>query len=420
MTTTKPFSISKHVVWEACQRVKSNKGSAGVDNQSIAEFDDELKANLYRIWNRMSSGGYFPPPIKAVPIPKKSGGERILGVPTVADRIAQTVVTLTLEPILEPLFHEDSYGYRSNKSAHQALSVTRKRCWENDWVLEYDIRGLFDNIEHGLLLKALRHHVKDKWVMLYVERWLTAPMQGQDGLLVQRDRGTPQGGPLSPVLANLFLHYALDHWLSRTHAHIPFCRYADDGILDCRSESQAIYLQQQLAARLKQCGWELHPQKTRIVYCKDANRTEQHNTIQFDFRGFTFKPRRSINRRGIVFSCFSPSASRESLKGMRQMVRSWRLHLKSETSLHGVAVKCSATIRGWMNYYGYFRRSEFQFIAKHIDLVLVRWAMRKHKRFNERRNRAVRWLEQQFLKYQRLFPHWQLSNWFTAGTMGAQ
>ena len=214
MTTTKPFSISKHVVWEAYRRVKSNKGSAGVDNQSIAEFEVELKANLYRIWNRMSSGSYFPPAIKAVPIAKKSGGVRILGVPTVADRIAQTVVTLTLEPILEPLFHEDSYGYRPNKSAHQALSVTRKRCWENDWVLEYDIRGLFDNIDHGLLLKALRHHVKDKWVLLYVERWLTAPMQNQNGLLVQRDRGTPQGGPLSPVLANLFLHYALDHWLA--------------------------------------------------------------------------------------------------------------------------------------------------------------------------------------------------------------
>jgi len=359
------FSISKHVVWEAYRRVKSNKGSAGVDNQSLAEFELELKANLYRIWNRMSSGSYFPPPIRAVPIPKKSGGQRILGVPTVADRIAQTVVTLTLEPLLEPHFHEDSYGYRRGKSAHQALTVTRKRCWENNWVLEYDIRGLFDNIDHGLLLKALRHHVKDSWVLLYVERWLTAPMQ-RNGKLVQRVRGTPQGGPLSPVLANLFLHYALDSWLSRTYAHIPFCRYADDGILHCRSKSQAVYL------------------------------------------------------RGVVFSCFSPSASRQSLTAMRQKVRSWRLHLKSETSLHGVAAQCSATIRGWMHYYCYFRGSEFQAMARHIDLVLVRWAMRKYKRLNKRRKRAVRWLEQQFLKHRNLFPHWRLSNWFTAGTMGAQ
>lgn len=420
MTTTKPFSISKHRVWEAYLRVKSNDGSAGVDQQSIADFEVELKANLYRNWNRMSSGSYFPPPIQAVSIPKKSGGERILGVPTVADRIAQTVVTLTLEPILEPHFHEDSYGYRPSKSAHQALSVTRKRCWENDWVLEYDIRGLFDNIEHALLLKALRHHVKDKWVLLYVERWLTAPMQKQDGALVLRDRGTPQGGTLSTVLANLFLHYALDHWLVRTHPHIPFCRYADDGILHCHSENQALYLRKQLAARLKDCGLELHPQKTQIVYCKDANRTEQHDTIQFDFLGFTFKPRRSINRNGVVLSSFTPSASRESLTAMRQKVRRWRLHLKSETSLQGVATLCSATIRGWMQYYGYFRRSEFQVIAKHIDLVLVRWAMRKYKRLNKRRKRAVRWLEQQFLKYQHLFPHWQLSNCFSAGTMGAQ
>jgi len=239
MTETKPFSISKHVVWEAYRRVKSNKGSAGVDKQSIAEFDVELKANLYRIWNRMSSGSYLPPPIRAVPIPKKSGGTRILGVPTVADRIAQTVVTLTLEPLLEPHFHQDSYGYRQGKSAHQALEVTRKRCWDNDWVLEYDIRGLFDNIDHDLLLKALRHHVSDRWVLLYVRRWLTAPMQNRDGSLSMRDRGTSQGGPLSPVLANLFLHYALDRWLSTTHKHIPFCRFADDGILHCRSKSQA-------------------------------------------------------------------------------------------------------------------------------------------------------------------------------------
>ena len=420
MTETKPFRISKHVVWEAYRRVKSNKGSAGVDKQSIAEFEVELKANLYRIWNRMSSGSYLPPPIRAVPIPKKSGGTRILGVPTVADRIAQTVVTLTLEPLLEPHFHEDSYGYRRGKSAHQALAVTRKRCWDNDWVLEYDIRGLFDNIDHDLLLKALRHHVSDRWVLLYVQRWLTAPMQNRDGSLSMRDRGTPQGGPLSPVLANLFLHYALDRWLSTTHKHIPFCRYADDGILHCRSKSQAVYLRKQLAIRLDRCGLELHPDKTRIVYCKDANRTKQHEVIAFDFLGFTFRPRRSINRHGVVFLCFSPSASRESLKAMRQKVRRWRLHLKSETSLEGLASQCAATIRGWMGYYGYFRRSEFHIMARHIDRELVRWAMRKYKRFHKHMRRAITWLEKQFLCSQELFPHWCLSNRFTLGTMGAQ
>jgi len=229
VTETKPFVIPKALVWEAWQRVKANKGAAGVDGQSIAKFEADLKKNLYRIWNRMSSGSYFPPAVKAVPIPKKSGGERVLGVPTVGDRIAQTAVTLVLEPLLEPVFHDDSYGYRPGKSAHDALAVTRKRCWERDWVLEYDIRGLFDNIDHGLLLKALRRHCDERWVLLLVERWLTAPMQRQDGSLDRRTVGTPQGGPLSPVLANLFLHYALDRWLATHHPDVPFCRYADDG-----------------------------------------------------------------------------------------------------------------------------------------------------------------------------------------------
>ncbi|MGB5493936.1 MAG: group II intron reverse transcriptase/maturase, partial [Sedimenticolaceae bacterium] len=239
VTSAKPFVIPKRLVWEAYQRVKANRGAAGIDGQSIEDFDRDQSRNLYRIWNRMSSGSYIPPAVKAVPIPKKSGGERILGVPTVSDRIAQTAVTLVLEPILEPVFHDDSYGYRPGKSAHDALAVTRKRCWERDWVLEYDIRGLFDNIDHGLLLKALRRHCDERWVLLYVERWLTAPMQGRDGTPMLRTVGTPQGGPLSPVLANLFLHYTLDRWLSVHHPNIPFCRYADDGILHCRSEAEA-------------------------------------------------------------------------------------------------------------------------------------------------------------------------------------
>ena len=222
MTSAKPFAIPKRLVWDAYQRVKANRGAAGIDEQSIEDFDRKQSRNLYRIWNRMSSGSYFPSAVKAVPIPKKSGGERILGVPTVSDRIAQTVVGLVLEPILESVFHEDSYGYRPGKSALDALAVTRKRCWERDWVLEYDIRGLFDNIDHQLLLKALRHHCDKRWVLLYVERWLTAPMQGKNGTLTARTVGTPQGGPLSPVLANLFLHYALDRWLAMHHPDIPF------------------------------------------------------------------------------------------------------------------------------------------------------------------------------------------------------
>lgn len=406
MTETKPFEISKRLVWEAYKRVKANRGAAGVDRQSMAEFEQSLAGNLYRIWNRMSSGSYFPPPVSAVAIPKKSGGERILGVPTISDRIAQTVATLVLNPILEPHFHEDSYGYRPGKSAHQALEVTRKRCWKHDWVLEYDIRGLFDNIDHGLLLKALRHHTDNKWVLLYVERWLTAPMQKRDGSLISRELGCPQGGPLSPVLSNLFLHYALDNWLATQYKGIPFCRYADDGIIHCRTRKQAVYLHQQIADRLTECGLEIHPQKTRIVYCKDANRTGEYENIQFDFLGYTFRPRKALDKNGCAFLSFGPAPSGVALKSMRQTIRRWQLHLKSAWSLSELAKRYGPVIRGWMGYYCRFRPSAFQIICFHLDKVLVRWARRKFKRMRRHKARAASWLREYSLREPDLFPHW--------------
>ena len=285
MKVAKPFEISKKLVWQAYLAVKSNGGAAGVDNESIESFEQTLKNNLYRLWNRLSSGSYFPPPVKAVPIRKKSGGTRILGVPTVSDRIAQTVVKLALEPILEPVFDENSFGYRPGRSALDAVAVTRKRCWKYDWVVEFDIRGLFDNIRHDLLLKALRHHCDCRWVLLYVERWLKAPLQQQDGRLVSRPRGTPQGAVVSPVLANLFLHYTFDAWVRRELPGIPFCRYADDGLLHCRSRYQAEYVMRRISARFRQCGLEIHPDKSSIVYCKDGTRTGGYSKISFDFAG---------------------------------------------------------------------------------------------------------------------------------------
>ena len=309
MNKTKPFAITKRLVWEAYQRVKSNKGSAGVDGQSLAQFEEDESNNLYKLWNRLASGSYFPKPVKAVTIPKSDGTDRVPGVPTVADRIAQTVAVMVLEPELEKVFHADSYGYRPGRSAHQALSVTRKRCWNYDWVLEYDIRGLFDNIDHDLLFKALRRRTDEKWVLLYVERWLVAPMQCEDGELLSRERGTPQGGPLSPLLANLFLHYALDSWLARAHPGIPFCRYADDGIAHCHTLEEAQRLLEQLGERLKECGLELHPQKTRIVNCKDASRKLEHDEIAFDFLGYTFRPRSTMSRQGDLFVGFNPAVS---------------------------------------------------------------------------------------------------------------
>ena len=393
----------------------------------------------------MSSGSYFPPAVKAVfdtrleqkPLPDlepdvvgellspgshpdTENGQRILGVPTVSDRIAQTVVTLVLEPLLEPVFHDDSYGYRTGKSAHDALSVTRKRCWERDWVLEYDIRGLFDHIDHQLLLKALRHHCSERWVLLHVERWLTALMQGRDGKQTARTVGTPQGGPLSPVLANLFLHYALDHWLATHHPDIPFCRYADDGILHCRTEVEANHMRGELDARLRACGLEMHPEKTRIVYCKDSKRTENHEHIAFDFLGYTFRPRRIKDGRGRTRTGFTPAVSRQAMKSMRQAMRRWRLPLRSELSLDELSRRMAPRVRGWMNYYCRFRGSEFQVIADHLDHIIVRWAMRKHKRLRGHKTRAFAWLARVKRRHPRMFVHWCGGGGFSVGAMGAR
>lgn len=280
MNSTKPFGIAKHVVLEAYKAVKANQGSSGIDGVTIDMFEKDLKNNLYRIWNKMSSGSYFPPSVKAVPIPKKSGGTRVLGIPTVADRIAQMVVKILLEPILEPIFDDDSYGYRPRRSAHQAIAITRQRCWKYDWVVEFDVKGLFDNISHSLLMKALEKHCKESWILLYVQRWLTAPLETKEGIQTARRKGTPQGGVISPLLANLFLHYALDAWMKRELPDVPFCRYADDGLLHCKSKRQAEFVLRKLTSRLVECELELHPDKTKIIYCKDKNRQENHEEIQ--------------------------------------------------------------------------------------------------------------------------------------------
>ena len=289
MAPTKPYRIAKRTVWEAYQLVKANRGAAGVDEETIAIFEQNLSGNLYKLWNRMSSGSYFPPPVKQVEIPKAKGGTRKLGIPTVSDRIAQTVVKLMIEPILDPIFHEDSYGYRSGKSAKQAIAVTRKRCWQYDWIIEFDIKAGFDQIDHALLIKAVRSHIKDDWILLYIERWLTAPFETVDGLSSPRTRGTPQGGVVSPILMNLFMHYAFDGWMKRTHPQCPFARYADDAVVHCRNRKEAEDLMQSTGLRLAECGLTMHPEASRIVYCKDSNRTESSPYVYFTFLEFTFR-----------------------------------------------------------------------------------------------------------------------------------
>jgi RNA-directed DNA polymerase len=406
--TAKPFRISKRMVWDAYKRVKANQGAAGVDEESLADFEGNLTNNLYKLWNRLASGSYFPSPVRTVMIPKRDGGQRALGIPTVSDRIAQTVVAMVLEPVLEPHFHPDSYGYRPGKSAIQALGVARQRCWRSDWVLDLDIKGFFDNIDHALLLRALRKHTACPWVLLYVARWLQAPVQGQDGTLIQRGQGVPQGGCMSPVLANLFLHYAFDAWMRREHPSIPFERYADDIIAHCQSEAQARWLQARIATRLAQCHLALHPTKTHIVYCKDADRRGTFPQERFDFLGYTFRPRRSKNRRGKYFVNFTPAVSARATKAMRQTIRSWRLHLRSDKTLDDLARMVNPILRGWVQYYGQYYKSALYPTFLVLDRILVKWAMRKYKKLKGHQRRATHWLGRIARRQPRLFVHWQM------------
>ena len=290
----KSFEIPKRLVYEAWEKVRANNGAPGVDAVSIAEFERKERDNLYKLWNRMSSGSYLPGPVRAVEIPKDHGaGVRTLGVPNTADRVAQTAAAMLLEEKLEPIFHPDSYGYRPGRSAHDALAVTRKRCWKQDWVFDLDVRAFFDSVPHDLMLKAVAHHTDERWVLLYIERWLKAPMQMPDGTLRAREKGTPQGSPISPLLANLFMHYAFDRWMDREYPGCPFERYADDVVVHCDTEEQARELLAAIAERLGTVGLELHPDKTKIVYCKDANRRGTAEHTSFDFLGYTFRGRRA-------------------------------------------------------------------------------------------------------------------------------
>jgi RNA-directed DNA polymerase len=409
VSTPKPFEISKQVVYEAYLKVKANGGAAGVDRQSMAQFEQDLKGNLYRLWNRMSSGSYFPPPVRAVEIPKK-GGTRILGVPTIADRIAQTVVAMYLEPQVEPVFHPDSYGYRPGRSALDAVSVCRQRCWRTDWVIDLDIKGFFDNLDHGLVVKAVAHHTDQRWILLYVQRWLVAPLQRQDGTLVARDRGSPQGSAISPVLANLFMHYAFDTWMARTFPTVEFERYCDDVVVHCVSERRARLVRDAIAARLEQCGGlQLHPEKTRIVYCKDVNRRGSHEYESFDFLGYEFRPRLAANRRtGQWFTNFTPAVSASARKRIGRQIRSWRLHRRSDLTLQDLAEKINNVVRGWINYYGRFRPSELRRLFERIDEYLVRWAMRKYKRLRRARSRTRQILADIATRAPRLFVHWHM------------
>jgi len=405
---TKPFQISKWQVVEAYRRVKARAGGAGMDNQTLEDFDRDLRNNLYKIWNRLSSGSWIAPPVKAVEIPKKNGGSRLLGIPTVSDRIAQMTVLLTFEPLVERYFYDDSYGYRHGKSALDAIAITRKRCWQYDWCIEFDIKGLFDHIPHDLLLKAVDKHCKDKWVRLNIVRWLNAPVIMPDGMQRERNKGTPQGGVISPVLANLFLHYVFDKWLTVNYPGIPWCRYADDGLIHCRNKQQAEELLGKLAQRFIECGLELHPEKTKIVYCKDGMRKSDHENCQFDFLGYTFRARSVQNRRrGNIFMNFTPAVSKSAQKSMRTKLRKLRIRCRADMNLDGIAKWLNPIISGWLNYYAKYHKSAMKAVCRHINLALVKWARRKYKSLRTHKSRACQLMEKLSKQRPDIFAHWK-------------
>jgi len=405
----KSFSISQEEIWEAYKQVKKNKGAAGVDSQSIEEFDKKVNDNLYKIWNRMSSGTYFPPPVRTVAIPKDDGkSQRKLGIPTVADRVAQTAVKMRLEPLVEPHFHPDSFGYRPNKSAHDALGTARERCQRYDWVIDLDIKGFFDNLDHDLVIQSVKKFTDEKWILLYIGRWLKAPAQSEDGTLTPRDKGTPQGGVISPLLANIFLHFSFDTPMKENFPDVPFERYADDVIVHCKSERQALFVKSFIEEKLAGCKLELHPEKTKIVYCKDDARQGSYPDEKFDFLGYTFRARQVKKEGKKIFVGFTPAVSNKAKKSMNRQMRSWQVHLHSDKSLEEIARFVNPSIRGWINYYGKFYKTALCRLFNLFNVTLTRWVMRKYKRFRRHKTRARYWLGHVAKREPDLFAHWRL------------
>jgi RNA-directed DNA polymerase len=376
-----------------------------VDDITVEDFEKDLKGNLYKVWNRMSSGTYFPPPVRRVNIPKGGGGERPLGIPTVGDRVAQMVVKMYLEPEVEKVFHPDSYGYRPNKSAIEAVGQARQRCFKKAWVLDIDIKGFFDSIDHDLMMKAVRLHTESRWILLYVSRWLKAPALMPDGERKERDKGTPQGGVISPLLANIYLHHAFDAWMAREYPRIEFERYADDIVAHCWTEREAVELKAAVEERLGKCKLEMHPEKTKIVYCKDQNRRGGYPHESFDFLGYTFRPRQAKDRLGRSFVGFLPGIAGKAKKRICETVRRWGIGRRTDRSLDELASEYNSTIRGWVNYYGTYYKSAMYRVLDNLNRWLVRWAQRKYRRYRHQR-RATYWLRAIARRQPELFVHW--------------
>jgi RNA-directed DNA polymerase len=391
---------------EAYKRVKQNKGSAGIDSVSLKAYEEQLKDNLYQLWNRMSSGSYFPVSVKLVEIPKSNGGTRPLGIPTVNDRVAQMAVVLMIEQRLETIFHPDSYGYRPNRSAHEAIGQARKRCWHYDWVLDMDISKFFDTIDHELLMRAVERHISEKWILLYIRRWLVVPYSKLTGERIERDKGVPQGSVIGPILANLFLHYAFDKWMEKYYPQVPFERYADDTIVHCRTLSEAEKLKELISNRLSACKLKLNAEKTRIDYCKQDGRKKEYTEITFDFLGYTFRPRQARSKSGHYFTSFLPGISNKSKKRIMETIRSWRLTGSVHRSLREISERINPIVRGWIQYYGKYYPSLLKTFLRSLNYRLVRWACRKYKRLRKKLGAGYRWLGLIAHRDKHLFYHW--------------
>jgi len=404
---TKSQAVRKKQVWRAYLAICKNGKSAGVDKVSLDEFKKDDLRHLYKLWNRMASGSYFPLPVREVEIPKKDGGKRKLGIPAVIDRVAQMVVKMHLEVMIEPYFHEDSYGYRNGKSAHQALDKAKERCWRYPWVIDLDIKGFFDSIDHELLMRAVRKHCKDKWALLYIERWLKADVMKKDGTMQKREKGTPQGGVISPLLANLFLHYAFDEWIKRNHPGIKFERYADDIIVHCRSRKEAESLQKGIKVRLGKCNLEIHPEKTKIVYCKEGGRDEDYEVVSFTFLGYTFQPRRIFCKDGRIRVGYMPAISKASMKKIAKEISDMRIQRKTDDSIEDIAELLNAKLNGWINYFGRYSRYKLLPIMRGLNLRLLKWVSNKYKQYRASLRNAQRRLRLFYQNNPDLFAHWR-------------
>ena len=399
----KPFTLDKQWFDQAWKQVKHNQGGPGVDGVTIEQFEASLEDELYKLWNRMSSGTYFPKPIKAVPIPKADGGTRVLGVPTIADRVAQTVVANRAQAGAEQVFLPDSYGFRPGRAALDAVEMARQRCRQYDWVVDMDIARFFDSVDHDLLMKVVEWQGWPRWAQICVQRWISADLVGPDGQVTLRDRGTPQGGVISPVLANLFLHVVFDVWMTKQYPDIPFERYADDAICHCQTRRQAYALVEALKQRFTDCGLELHPRKTKVVYCQDSKRKGNNlGPTRFTFLGFEFRARPVKGKYG-VYDLFGPGIDPVKRKGIIEVIRGWRIHTRTTASWEDLARLVNPRVRGWMNYYARYTASEFAGVLHYLNYRIFAW-MRKKYRYRSVKKALRIW--RRIAPYSRVFSHW--------------